>query len=72
MPTTPSGELTKSCFSDMGFATSTTGAGEMLSRIGAKEIDTRIDAPMNSAAVPASPSVSRPCAPMIPSVWAIM
>ncbi len=72
MPTVPSGELANSSRSDIGRATSTAGAPATLSRIGAKETDTRIEAPMNRLALPASPSVSSPCAPMIPSVCAIM
>jgi hypothetical protein len=72
IPTVPSGEPLKSLSSDMGRATSIAGTGVAESRIGANEIDTRIDAPMNRTDVAASPNVNNPCAPMIPSVCAIM
>lgn len=57
---------------DIGRATSVAGIGVAERRIGSKEMETRIDAPINSVAVPASPSVNRPCAPMMPKVYAIM
>jgi hypothetical protein len=44
----------------IGRATSVAGTGVTDRRIGAKEIDTRIDAPMKRAELPASPSVSSP------------
>ena len=50
----------------MGFATTVTGDVVAVRRIGANEIETRMEAPMNKAAVPASPSVSKPCAPIMP------
>ena len=72
MPTVPSGELVSSSRSDIGRVTSAAGTGVADRRIGANEIDTRIEAPINSVAPAASPSVSSPCAPMMPSVCAIM
>ena len=72
MPMAPSGEARKSWPNDMARETSTTGATTADNRMGPKETDTRMEAQMNSTEVAASPSVSRPWAPMMPRVCAIM
>jgi hypothetical protein len=56
----PSGEPEKRARNDIGRATSVAGTGVTDSRIGAKEIETRIEAPMNSAEVPHRPASAGP------------
>jgi hypothetical protein len=67
-----SGELVKRLRNGIGRVISTTGIVETVGRIGANEIDTRIEATITSTEVAASPNVRSPCAPMMPRVCAII
>ena len=72
MPIVPSGEPENSARSGIGRVTSVVGARDTVSRMGAKEIETRIEAPMKRTEVAGSPRLRSPCAPMIPMVCEII
>jgi hypothetical protein len=49
MPKQPSGDVSSNVLSGIGFAVSKAGVGEMDSKIGAKEIETKTDDKINKA-----------------------